>query len=73
VHKKERRIRILCEGGELSEQRVPTTPAWLAAHIGRQGDAEISATEAAATRHVPQHQLAPLVGSRVERVPLPVR
>jgi alanine racemase len=36
--------------------------------IGRQGDAEISAAEVAAKHHLPQHQLAPLIGARVERV-----
>jgi alanine racemase len=37
--------------------------------IGRQGDAEISPAEVAAKQRVPQHQLAPLIGPRVERVP----
>jgi alanine racemase len=39
--------------------------------IGRQGDAEISAAEVAAKHRLSQHQLAPLVGARVERVGLP--
>jgi alanine racemase len=38
--------------------------------IGRQGEAEIRPGEVAAKQRVPQHQLAPLVGPRVERVGL---
>jgi alanine racemase len=38
--------------------------------IGRQGGAEITPAEVAARQHLSEHQLAPLVGPRVERVGL---
>jgi alanine racemase len=38
--------------------------------IGRQGDATISPAEVSAKQRLPQHQLAPLVGPRIERVML---
>jgi alanine racemase len=36
--------------------------------IGRQGDAEITLGEVAARHRLSPHQLAPLIGPRVERV-----
>jgi alanine racemase len=36
--------------------------------IGRQGNGEISPAEVASRHRLPQHQLAPLVGPRVERI-----
>jgi alanine racemase len=39
--------------------------------IGRQGDAEITAAEVAARHHLGPHQIATIVGPRVERVYLP--
>ena len=36
--------------------------------IGRQGDAEIRPAEVAARQRLAEHQLAPLIGARVERV-----
>ena len=38
--------------------------------IGRQGDVEITPGEAAARHRLSPHQLAPLIGPRVERVGL---